>query len=149
PSATSYSDAGLAAATTYSYEVIATNAAGDSAPSNVAKATTQAATQPPAAPSNLTATAASSSQVNLTWADNSGNETGFKVERAAPGGSFVQVALVGASVTAYSDTGLAAGTQYSYRVRATNAAGDSAYSNTASATTLAAQSAGPVTGLHY
>src|SRR5205085_2691189 len=97
----------------------------------------QAPASPPAAPSNLAASAASSSQVNLTWTDNAGNETGFKVERSASGSSFAQVALVGAGVTSYSDTGLAASTQYSYRVRATNGAGDSAYSNTASATTQA------------
>jgi PKD repeat protein len=50
-------------------------------------------------------------------------------------GSWIQIAQVGANVTTYSDTGLSAGTMYSYRVRATNANGSSAYSNVASATT--------------
>jgi fibronectin type 3 domain-containing protein len=105
----------------------------------------------PAAPSNLTASAASSSQINLSWSDNSGDEQGFKVERAAGAdatAAFAQVATVGANATNYSDTGLAAGTAYTYRVRAYNAAGDSPYSNTASATTQAAGTpAGTGTGL--
>ncbi len=91
----------------------------------------------PAAPSGLTATAASTTQINLTWTDNSSDETGFKIERkTGTGGTYAQIATVGASVTTYSNTGLAIGTNYFYRVRATNAGGDSAYSNAASATTL-------------
>ena len=90
---------------------------------------------PPAAPSGLAATATSSSTVDLSWTDNSGDESGFKVERAASGGAFSEIATVGADVTSYGDSGLAASTTYDYRVRAFNADGDSAYSNTASATT--------------
>src|SRR5207302_2019781 len=89
----------------------------------------------PAAPSNLTATAASSSQINLSWTDNSNNETGFKIERSPDGTTFTQVATVGASITTYANVGLAASTKYYYRVRAYNSGGNSAYSNTASATT--------------
>ncbi len=92
----------------------------------------------PAAPSNLTATAVSSSQINLAWTDNSSNETGFKIERkAGSGGTWSQIATVGAGVTSYQNTGLSASTTYYYRVRATNSAGDSAYSNEANATTQA------------
>jgi hypothetical protein len=94
------------------------------------------ATPAPAAPSNLTATAASSSQINLAWTDNSNNEDGFKIERQNSDGTWTQVATVGTNVTTWSDTGLAAGTTYTYRVRAYNAGGgNSAYSNLASATT--------------
>jgi hypothetical protein len=90
----------------------------------------------PAAPSNLTASAASTSQINLSWTDNSNNEDGFKIERLNSDGTWSQVATVGANVTTWSDTGLTAGTTYTYRVRAYNASGgDSAYSNTASTTT--------------
>jgi hypothetical protein len=90
----------------------------------------------PAAPSSLTASAASTSQINLSWTDNSNNEDGFKVERLNSDGTWSQVATVGANLTTWSDTGLTAGTTYTYRVRAYNASGgDSAYSNTASATT--------------
>lgn len=69
----------------------------------------------------------------LTWRDNSSDEQGFRIERAVGGGAWVQVAQVGANVTTYRDTGLAAGS-YSYRVRAYNATGNSGYSNTASGT---------------
>ena len=90
---------------------------------------------PPAAPSNLVATPVSPTQINLSWADGSNNETTFKIERKVGSrGSFVQIATVGANVKSYSDTGVTGGQVHSYRVRATNAAGNSAYSNTASAT---------------
>lgn len=90
---------------------------------------------PPAAPTNLSATAVSESQIDLTWSDNSSNESGFYIERATDGVTFSQIASVGANVTAYSDGGLDAGTAYDYRVRAYNATGTSAYSNVAGATT--------------
>ncbi len=94
--------------------------------------------QAPAPPSGLAATAVSSSQINLSWLDNSSDETGFKIERAgASGGPWTQIATVGAGATTFANTGLAASTAYWYRVRATNANGDSGYSNTATATTLA------------
>jgi len=134
--ATTYADSGLTASTSYSYRVLATNSAGDSAYSNTASATTQAsAPTAPAAPTGLVATAASNSAINLTWSDQSNNETGFKIERAPSGGTFSQVATVGVNVTTYSDAGLASKTSYSYRLRAYNDVGDSAYSNTASART--------------
>jgi transcriptional regulator CtsR len=91
----------------------------------------------PNAPSNLVATPISSSQIDLTWQDNSSDETGFKIERKTGSGSYSQIATVGAGVTSYSNTYLSAGTTYYYRVRAYNAAGNSDYSNEASATTLA------------
>ncbi len=95
---------------------------------------------PPAAPANLTAEAASSSQINLTWIDGDASEQGFKIERCTNVGcsDFSQIATVGANVTSYSNTGLTASTSYSFRVRAYNAAGDSAFSNTASAVTQTA-----------
>ena len=97
-----------------------------------------------AAPSGVTATAVSNSQINLAWTDNASNETGFRVERCSGAGcsNFAQVGTdLAANTTAYNDVGLTASTSYSYRVRAFNATDVSAYSNVAPATTLVAGSA--------
>ncbi|HEY0705220.1 MAG TPA: Ig-like domain-containing protein, partial [Polyangia bacterium] len=123
------------AAGTYSYRVRAYNAVGNSNPSNSANATVTAPPQPPAAPSGLVATGGAG-QATLNWVDNASNETGFKIERklsSQADTSFAQIATVGAGIATYTNTSVAAGT-YSYRVRANNAAGDSAYSNVATAT---------------
>src|SRR5688572_12692157 len=86
-------------------------------------------TPAPAAPSNLTATPVSTSQINLAWNDNSGNEDGFRIERCTGNNctNFAQIAEVGANVTTFSNTGLSANTRYRYRVRAFNGGGNSAY----------------------
>ena len=133
---TTYSATGLSAATTYYYRVRAYNSAGDSGYSNTASATTSSG--PPADPSNLTATAVSKTQINLSWADNSSNEDGFKIEqcRVPPCKSFSQIAQVGPGITTYSNTGLRQNTTYRYRVRAFNVNGNSGYSDTASAKTF-------------
>ena len=133
---TSYSDTGLSASTTYDYRVLAFNGGGNSAYSNTAEATTQAAPTVPAAPSNLVATPGSPGQINLTWTDNSNNEDGFAIERCrgASCTGFAQIATVGANVTSFSNTGLRSGRTFRYRVRAFNATGNSGYSNIAAAT---------------
>ena len=129
---TAYNDTAVTDGTVYFYRVSATNATGDSAFSNEVNGTTPLAT-----PSSATATAVSSSQINLTWVDNSASETGYKIERKKTStGTFAQIAVVGAGVQSYSDGGLDFNTTYFYRVRATNGTIDSDYSNTASATTL-------------
>jgi hypothetical protein len=86
----------------------------------------------------LTATAASRTQINLAWNDNSTNEDGFKIERCQGSSctNFVQIAQVAANTRAYSNTGLTRNTRYRYRVRAFNTGGNSAYSNIATARTL-------------
>lgn len=99
---------------------------------------------PDAAPTDLTASTASSSQINLFWTDNASNESGYQVERRlASGGSFALIATAPAGSTSFIDTGLAANTQYLYRVRATNVGGQSTYSNEANATTLPPSSTTP------
>lgn len=138
---TAYSNTGLTAATVYYYRVRATNTAGPSEYSNTAGVMTPQVK--PSAPSNLTATATGSSQINLAWTDNSNNETGFKIERSLDNVNFVQIVTVLADVKVYSDTGLTAATTYYYRVRSTNTAGDSENSNTASATTTQAPPLAP------
>ena len=69
--------------------------------------------------------------------DNAGNESGFRIERCKNPNctSFAQITQVGAGVTTFGDTTVTKNTAYSYRVRAFNTAGNSAYSNTASAKT--------------
>ena len=78
----------------------------------------------------------------MNWVDNSNNETGFKIERSPNGNAnWTQIDAVAANVTTYLNTGLTCNTRYSYRVRATNANGDSAYSNAVDALTAACSTA--------
>jgi large repetitive protein len=131
---TSFASTGLVPSTTYYFRLRAFNALGYSAYTSQVSATTK---DLPLAPSNLTLTVANTAQINLSWTDNSSNESGFKIEMQDPNGSWAQIGTVGAGVKTYQSTGLNAATQYTYRVCAYNANGDSTYSNTASATTYA------------
>jgi len=137
PSATStsFDDSGLTGSTTYLYRMRVQTGAGFSPYSNEVTVTTLQAL--PAAPTNLQATAISSSQVNLTWTNNAPDATAIRVEYL-PAGSAANFADIGAAATLTS-TGvpnLQPNTAYDFRVRAQNAAGYSAYSNVATATTL-------------
>jgi chitodextrinase len=139
-SGTTYNDTGLTANTSYSYRARATDAAGNlGAYSTVATVITLSPdTQPPTAPSNLTATAAASgTQINLGWTASTDNVavTQYLIERCQ-GAGCTTFAQIGTSTgTTYNDTGLTVGTSYSYRARATDAAGNlGAYSNVASTT---------------
>ncbi len=93
----------------------------------------------PEAPTNLTASAVSSTDILLNWQDNSDNETGFAIEQKVSG-SFVGIGSVGVDATNATITGLTAGTFAEFRAKATGTNGDSTYSNSASATTLNAAS---------
>src|SRR5207247_6345666 len=135
--------------TTSTYSVSAINSVGTGSPSTTASAATTIA---PSSPTGLTATALSSSQINLSWAapaDNGGSViTGYKIERSTDGGSTWStiVSNSGSTATTYSDIGLMHGTTYTYRVYAINSVGMSSPSSTASATTLAVAPS-PPTGL--
>jgi glucose/arabinose dehydrogenase/fibronectin type 3 domain-containing protein len=155
PTATGYSDTGLAASTTYRYQVRAVDAAGNLGPySAVATVTTPAAadTTPPSAPTALSATALSTSRIDLGWTASSDNVSvaGYRVERCQ-GTSCTNFAQVGTPTAAtYSNTGLLANTNYRFRVRAIDAAGNlSPYSAIVSGRTLAPDTTRPTapTGL--
>ena len=137
---TSFNNTGLAIATSYSYRVRATDAAGNlGAYSNIADGTTLADTQPPTAPSSLTATAAGT-QINLGWTASTDDVgvTGYSVERCQGTGCSDFASIGVASGTTFANSGLALSAHYSYRVRAIDAAGNLGdFSNTASASTPA------------
>ena len=135
---TSYANTGLTSSTTYHYRIRAYDGPNYSEFSNVASATTQAT---PTAPSNLAATAISSSKVNLTWTDNASGETGFKIERSTDGTTFTALASLLANTTSYQAGNLNASTTYHFRVRAYNGTNASSYSNVAAATTQPAPAA--------
>ena len=128
--AESYIDNGLAPGIYY-YRVCAYNSQGNSDYSNEAAGTAEIT-----APSNLSASLVSLTQINLAWADNSNVEEGYKVERkTGTGGSYSQVTALDSNAVSYSDTGLQENTTYLYRVRAYNGSSNSSYSNEADATT--------------
>lgn len=89
------------------------------------------------APSNLNATKASDTEINLAWNDNSGNETGFRIEYKTGAGAYTILADVGPDVTSYVADNLTKNTTYYFRLRAIDSTGFSAYSQEASATTYA------------
>ena len=156
---TTFSNAGLASGTSYSYRVRAIDGAGNTgAYSNSATTTTAQApdTSPPTAPTGLVGSASGNGTISVSWQASSDNVgvTSYRIERCQGIGcaSFVQIATTAG--TTFSNTGLAAGTSFSFRVRASDAAGNvSAYSNLASATTastaiapVAAFSGSPTSG---
>lgn len=151
PTTTSYNENDRAPSTVYRYRVRARDAVPNySSYSSIATATTPAAgdTTAPTAPTGLTATPVSSSQINLTWTASTDNVavTGYLVERCQGAGcsSFAQIATP--TTASYSDTGRTASTSYSYRVRARDAVPNySNYSSTVSATTPAASDTQPPT----
>lgn len=92
--------------------------------------------QPPAAPTNLTASSPAKGVIALNWTDNSANEDGFLVERSTTiDGSYTQIASVGRNTTSYSNSPVTRRVTYFYRVRAFNGGGQSGYSNIAGART--------------
>ncbi len=137
PNSVTYADLGLTPLTTYGYRVRAKNDVGFSEYSATASAITPSGFVPlavPAAPSNFTAAAASPTTVNLAWTDNAANETGFRIERLVAN-TLAQIITVPANTTSFTNTGLSPVTAYTYRIRAFNGNGYSAYANTVQVTT--------------
>lgn len=130
PNITSYSDETVNPGPLfYYYRIAAFNDGGNSRYSNVRRAGI-----PPSAPSQLAASAVSSSEIDLTWVNNSTNETSIAIERSTNNVNFTQIISVPAGSTSYKNTGLPSGMTQFYRVRAENSFGASAYSNVSSAT---------------
>ncbi len=129
------------ASTAYLYRVVARNTVGYGFGFPTLTVQSVSATigvNQPAAPTNLTATLQAGPQISLTWRDNATTETGFVVERSVNGAAFTPFTTASArnstgNVTLV-DASTQAGNTYSYQVTATNVAGMSAYTNTASST---------------
>ena len=91
----------------------------------------------PEPPTNLLGVGALTTQISLSWTDNSTNETGFKIERKTGSGTYVVVGTVTTDVTTFNDNSLNASTTYTYRVYSYNSGGNSpTYSNEVNVTTL-------------
>jgi predicted phage tail protein len=134
---TAFQNAGLESGTTYYYRVRARNVTGFSDYSAEASATTPL--PPPAVPGppiNVSAVAADTTTIDLSWTAAGGVVDGYHIERSnTPGDGFVAVDTVAGGATVFQDIGLQSGTTYYYRVRARNVSGFSNYSAEASATT--------------
>jgi len=124
----SYVDLAVLPGLTYTYQVAAFNAGGPSAFSNTASATIPGLPGPNA-PDQLAATFEPGPPpfINLQWADNSTDETGFLIQRSTDGVNFTDLATTAANVIAYNDLAVFGGFTYTYRVAAVNANGTSAF----------------------
>jgi glucose/arabinose dehydrogenase/chitodextrinase len=150
PTATTYSDTGLAAATTYRYRVRAADTSGNLSGYTTIQNATTPDTQAPTDPTGLTATAVSGTQINLAWTGSTDNVAllNYRVERCqgATCTNFVEVATP--TGTTYNDTGLTNATTYRYRVRAADTSGNlSGYTAVQNATTPDTQAPTDPTGL--
>ena len=125
--ATSYTNTGAKAGTTYYYRVKACNDAGLSPYSNIVSGQSKAVTPKPSAPVVKIGNSSTSGKPMLTWNAVSG-ATSYKVYRATSrNGTYSLLGTV--TTTSYTNTGAKAGTTYWYKVKAVNSAGESAYSN--------------------
>jgi hypothetical protein len=129
---TSYSAIGLAASATYCFTVTASTDGGESANSTSASATTL--NDPPSAPTGLTATPATNSQIDLSWTNPTGVLTDNHVLWGTGCGSLSSIDL-GSAATSYNVTRLAASTSYCFEVSASTNGGAGPSSASATATT--------------
>jgi hypothetical protein len=133
--ATGVGDTSTARGVLYTYRVRAIGFIGASEYSNTVEVMVPPV-NPPAAPGNLAA-AMDGTYVVLNWQDNSTNESQFYIERCQGAGcsNFAGTGSSSANVATWTDYNAAGGQSYSYRVRAWNSDGYSAYSNTATIVT--------------
>ncbi len=110
-----YTDTGLTDDTKYYYKVRAWNTSGYSALSSSANGTTSLDLDPP---TDLVASAISSTQIKLTWTDNATSADYHSVERKVSGGSYAEVGTVATGTSEYTSGSLTAGTEYTFRLRA-------------------------------
>ncbi|HAH33064.1 MAG TPA: hypothetical protein DCL44_12195 [Elusimicrobia bacterium] len=133
PTGTTYNDTGLTVATPYSYTVSACDAAGNcSTQSTSANATTALDTQAPTVPTNLTAVAVSSFQINLSWTAST-DDVGVTIYKIYRDGGAIPIATP--TGTTYSNTSLTVLTTYSYTLSACDAAGNCSAQSTSVSTT--------------
>lgn len=137
PNISAFRDNGRSTEQPVCYRVVSFNEHGSSAPSNVD------CTAPPAAPTNLTASATAEGGIHLTWSDNSNVEDGYQVQRSIDGTTFSSLTNLPANTTSYSDAGATENTTYWYRVRARKEGGFSEFSNVTSAAVPAVPPAAP------
>lgn len=134
------SDTTVTGGNDYYYRVSAVNWGGTGSPSTVVHVNTGTVSAPPGTPSGLSATAISSSEIDLDWTDTS-TATSYIVERS-PDGTANWTQIDTPATSAYADLSVAASTQYFYRVAAVNQFGQSAFTSSVNATTPSGGSSG-------
>ncbi len=135
---TSYTDTNLRGTMRYFYRVLALNGSGASVPSTVVSQLNR-----PSAVRNLEVTSLDQNRIVLDWIETSG-ETGYRIERSSDGINYTTIGTVGANIPSYTNTGLASGTSYFYRVTPASPLGDGPSTDITGATRLQ-----QVTGLTF
>ena len=139
--ATTYADKTVQASSAYSYRIRSVNVISGSGGNTIlasiySNVASTIPAGPPPAPTGLTAAAYGETSIFITWQDNSGNETGFRLERTSDGGkTWKEIAITAPNVTSYLDTGLEKGKTYDYRITAHSNLGDSPVITSANVTT--------------
>ena len=123
---------GVSPSTAYTFQVLAYNSVGQS----TASATITASTYALSTPINVTATAVSTSEIDLAWSNSASGATAVELWKSSDGLTFSLLATLPTSATSYSDVSLPEATEYAYEVRATASSGTSAFTTLVPQTTL-------------
>ncbi|KLU64324.1 N-acetylmuramoyl-L-alanine amidase LytC precursor [Desulfosporosinus acididurans] len=127
PTSTNYTDSGISPSVSYYYKVTAANSAGTSSDSAIVYATSNNSNGAPAAPTNLTATAANGNQIYLNWSPVANASYYYVYKSTTVTGNYSLIA--GPTTTNYTDYNVSLNTPYYYKVDAINSAGTSADSS--------------------